>query len=101
MFENHRYYNCEIALDNGETYRVSANWLHNEGLDNWAGWECDAGHKRISVDKDFNVHSGVCYNDNLGNIFAEWDILSTPTICKKDRCTGCTDDLLMTKKELK
>jgi hypothetical protein len=101
MFKNHRYYNCEITLDNGETYRVGANWLHNEKLDDWFGWTCDAGHKRISIDKDFDVRSAVCHNDYLGNIFTGWDILPVPTVCKKDRCTGCTDDLLITKKEPK
>ena len=100
-FENHRYYNCEIKLDNGETYRVAANWLHNEAMDNWQGWDCDAGYKRISVNKDFDVSSATCHNDHLGNIFTGWDLFEKPTTCKLPTCTGCTDDLLISKREKK
>lgn len=98
-FENHQYYNCEIELDNGDKYRVSANWIHNEGLDNWQGWSCNAGYKRIDIAQDFSVYSAQCENDYLGNIFTEWDIFTQPTLCRRARCTGCTDDLLQHKKE--
>ena len=98
-FEDHRYYNSEILLSNGDKYRVSANWLHNEKLDNWHGWNCAAGFTRLDIDKDFNVHSSQCKNDNLGNIFTEWQPFLQPSICKLNRCTGCTDDLLQYKKE--
>jgi hypothetical protein len=98
-FENHQFYNCEITLDNGEQYKISANWLHNNQLDNWKGWQCNAGFHRIDVDKNFDVYSAQCQNDYLGNLFTEWQPLDAPTICKKSRCTGCTDDLLITKAE--
>lgn len=98
-FEDHQYYNCEISLSTGDKYRVSANWLHNEKLDKWHGWSCDAGFKRISIDKNFNVHSGQCENDKLGNIFTEWQPFKEPGICKQIRCTGCTDDLIVTKRK--
>lgn len=96
-FENHQYYNCEILLSNGDKYRVSANWIHNESLDNWKGWACDAGYKRLDIDADFNVHSSLCKNDALGNLFTDWSPLTKPTICNRNRCTGCTDDLLQHK----
>ena len=79
---------------------VSANWLHNENLDNWQGWECDTGFNRIYIDKDLNVYNGECKNDYLGNIFTSWELLNGSTICKQKRCSGCTDDLIQNKKEI-
>jgi hypothetical protein len=100
-FENHTYYNCEITLQDNTKYRVKANWLHNEGLDSWLGWTCDAGHRRLMIDENFNVSGGECLNDDLGNLFTEWRLLDKPTTCRQVRCTGCTDDLLQSKKENK
>lgn len=90
-----------MLLQNGDTYYVNANWIHNNDLDFWNGWECDAGFNRINIDENLNVYSGECLNDNLGNINGEWAILDRPTICKRNRCTGCTDDLIQFKKESK
>jgi hypothetical protein len=97
MFKNHRHYNCEITLDNGENFRVSAHWMHNNNLDNWQGWVCEAGHKRLHIDQYFNVYGATCQNDSLGNLFGDWMVLDAPTVCQKQRCTGCTDDLLTSK----
>lgn len=98
-FENHFYYNCEILLSNDEKYRVDANDIHNGQLDQWKDWSCNAGFHRISIDKNFNVYSGECHNDYLGNIKTGWVPFKEPTTCKQDRCTGCTDDLLIGKHE--
>lgn len=98
-FENQPYYNCEVLLDNGDKYRVGANWIHNEGLDHWQGWLCDAGNRRLDIDHTFDVYSSQCKNDYLGNIFTDWALLTEPAVCKHTRCTGCTDDLLQRKKE--
>ena len=96
-FENHQYHNCEITLSNGEKYFIAANWMHNNHLDHWQGWNCDAGFRRLYVDKDFDVYSGECHNDYLGNLKTQWAPLDQPTTCKQQRCTGCTDDLLISK----
>lgn len=98
-FENHQYYNCEITLSTGEQYRVAANWMHNNHLDMWKGWSCDVGFRRFDIDKNFDVWSGQCRNDYLGNLKTEWAPLPGPTTCKRQRCTGCTDDLLISKHE--
>jgi hypothetical protein len=98
-FENHQYYNCKITLDDGREFNVNANWLHNNQLDLWQGWACDAGRLRLSVNHKFDVYSGVCENDFLGNLFGSWQPLSSPTVCKRARCDGCTDDLLISKKK--
>jgi hypothetical protein len=95
-FENHVNYNCEIATDTGETYRVYANWLHNQQLDRWQGWQCDAGKTRFYIDKNFDVWSGECQNDYLGNVLTEWEPLQG-TKCRRKTCTGCTDDLMTEK----
>lgn len=93
MFEDHQYYNCKITLESGKEYRVAANWLHNQNLDQWQGWHCYAGRTRLMIDENFNVHSGECLNDHLGNLLSNWDLLETGTVCKQKTCTGCTDDL--------
>ena len=95
-FENHSNYNCEITLDTGQQYLVYANWIHNNRLDQWSGWSCSAGHTRFLIDKDFEIYSGECKNDHLGNVLSNWNI-KTDTLCKRNTCTGCTDDLLTEK----
>jgi hypothetical protein len=97
QFKDHKNHNCVIQLDTGEQYRVEADWLYAQNLDDWLGWHCDAGRHRLSIDHDFGVFSGVCQNDYLGNLFGEWQLLPEPTICTSTRCSGCTDDLLVKK----
>ena len=99
-FKNHKNYNCEITLDNGEKYLVYANWLHNNKIDFWKNWQCDAGVNRILVTEKFDVFSGECKNDYLGNLFKDFKILNE-NFCKRDRCTGCTDDLIIKKQKIK
>lgn len=98
-FENHENHNCEITLDNGEKYLIYANWLHNNNIDNWKGWSCDAGVNRILITENFDVFSGECKNDYLGNLFEGLKILDK-NFCKRDRCTGCTDDLMIKKQKV-
>ena len=95
--KNHKFYNCKIEFDDGSSHLVEANWLHNNNLDHWKDWHCDAGYNRLSIGPDLSVHSGVCMNDYLGQLDGEWSLLSSPTRCTQDRCNGCTDDLLAKK----
>ena len=96
-FSNHENYNCRILLDDGQEYLVYANWLHNEHLDNWKGWSCDAGKTRFYIDANLDVYGGECQNDYLGNAIDGINILDNGTTCKQDRCNGCTDDLAVAK----
>lgn len=98
-FENHQYHNCKITLEDGQHFLVSANWLHNQNLDYWKDWTCDAGHRRLFVDEKFDVYSGECLNDYLGNLQTKWRLLSQSATCRRDRCTGCTDDLMIKKQD--
>jgi hypothetical protein len=98
-FSNHIYYNCKVTTDDGQEFLIDANWMHNENLDHWQGWICNAGKDRIYIDSDLDVHSGMCKNDQLGNILTGWDILTDATTCNRLQCTGCTDDLIQHKRE--
>jgi hypothetical protein len=95
--ENQSNYNCRVRTDTGEEYLLYANWLHNNQQDHWQGWQCNAGATRLYIDKDLNVFSGECENDCLGTVF-DFDLLNS-TVCKRDRCGGCTDDLMVAKKQ--
>lgn len=92
----HKNYNCQIFDDEGIAHLVYANWMHNENLDHWHGYHCDAGNTRFYIDKNFDIWSGECKNDYLGNIFTHW-LPQSDTTCKRERCTGCTDDLITKK----
>lgn len=95
-FENQKNYNCRIITTDNEEYLIYSNWLHNEQLDNWQGWICEAGATRLLIDKDFKVYGGECKNDYLGSALDNFTLLDQ-TICKRTRCTGCTDDLIVAK----
>ena len=89
--------NCTLLLEDGKVCQFDANTLHNENVDYWQGWECEAGYSRLFIEDDLTVYSGECKNDMLGNLETGWAELTQPTICKKERCTGCTDDLIVKK----
>ena len=93
---DHTNYNCAVTLDDGRTVKVYASWLHNERLDQWQGWICAAGAKRLYVDKNFDVYSGECRNDYLGSVIEGFSLLPN-TVCRQSTCSGCTDDLLVEK----
>ena len=62
------------------------------------GWKLYQKLMLISVDldKNFDVWSGECKNDYLGNALKEWRP-KNDTVCKQATCTGCTDDLITKK----
>lgn len=94
--KDHDNHNCTVTEISGQQRRVYANWLHNNKLDHWRGWRCDAGATRFYIDANFDVWSGECKNDFLGNIFTEWQIKNN-TVCHRETCTGGTDDLMIKK----
>ena len=94
--QDHPNYNCVITTESGNTRRVYANWIHNNKLDNWQGWICHAGSTRFYIDNNFDVWSGECKNDLLGNVLTQWQPKDN-TICQRETCTGCTDDLITNK----
>jgi hypothetical protein len=96
-FENHENYNCKASLEDGSQYYLYANWLSNNELHHWRDWHCEAGVTRILIDKNLNVWSGECKNDKLGDIDQGWSLFEHHSVCSKEHCTGCTEDLLTTK----
>lgn len=96
-FENQKNFNCKIVTDQNREFYVYANWIHNQGLDYWQGWSCEAGQTRISIDGNLDVFGGACLNDKLGNIKTGWDLLTSNTQCRRERCSPCTDDLITEK----
>lgn len=96
-FEDELFYNCKIDLNTGESYLVTAYNLHGRKLDNWKGWHCNAGNTRLYIHSDGTVFNGECFTETLGNLNTNWNLLATPTVCPRNTCTGCTDDLLTTK----
>ena len=92
--KDHNNHNCTIIFDDGSSMKVFADWLHNTNNDHWKGWKCDAGVNRISIMDNFDVYSGRCKNDYLGNIMSDWTLLDD-NVCKRDRCNLCTDDLMI------
>lgn len=100
QFKDQENYNCEIKTNEGNTYRVYANWIHNKSLDQWNNWHCATGSTRLYIDKNFNVFNGECMVTNLGNAITGFDLVDH-TVCTKPRCTGCTDDLVTKKYEIK
>jgi hypothetical protein len=95
-FHNQENYNCRITTDTGDEYLIYSTWLHNEQLDQLKGWHCDAGHTRLFIDKNFDVYSGECHNDHLGNALDDFSLLDH-AVCQQQRCSGCTDDLVVAK----
>ena len=94
--KDHENYNCTITLDTGEQRRVFASWIHNNNLDQWKGWHCSAGSQNFYIDKNFDVYSGECKNDYLGNMFTDWQV-KNDTICHRETCSPNVDGLLATK----
>jgi hypothetical protein len=95
----HSNYNCKIISSDGQESFVHSNWLHNQNLDNWQGWHCQAGTQRLCIDKDLMVFSGECRNDFLGSALGDFELLDNGTICSRATCTGCTDDLAVAKQK--
>lgn len=92
---NQENYNCRVTTDSGEEFLIYVNWLHNNYMDSWSGWSCQAGAKRLLIDKDLKIYGGECKNDFLGTTDS-FDLLDS-TICQQKTCTGCTDDLMVEK----
>ena len=99
-YTNHPNYNCQIILDNGEAYNIYANWLHNQNLDKWQGWHCNAGVTRVYININGEVYDGECKNSRLGDLHTGWNLKDEDnSICHRTTCTGCTDDLIVTKEK--
>lgn len=98
MTVNDRNYNSKVTFEDNTTALIYASRLHNENLNYWLGWHCDAGVNYIYI-YDNEVYSGECRNDKLGTLDQDWELIDNYTICKLDRCSGCTTNLLQKKQK--
>lgn len=90
---------CTVVLADGTEIDVESFEVWRNNLANFQGWTCSAGVDSIVVETDFQVWSGVCRNDNMGNLFDEnFSLLEKPTVCEKIQCTTCIADLINNKK---
>ena len=91
---------CIVVLKDGATIEANSLDLFRKDLHHFKGWTCTAGTDSILIESDFQVWSGICRIDNLGNLFDDdFNLLQSPTVCTKDQCTTCENDLTNTKKK--
>lgn len=89
-------YNIKVTFDDNSLELVYATKLHNEDLDHWQGWHCMAGVNAIYIYEN-TVYGGECKNDLLGNLNSEWNLIENYAVCQRDRCSGCTIDIMQEK----
>jgi hypothetical protein len=92
-------YNSKVTFADNTTALIYATRLHNEKIDYWKGWQCAAGVDSIYIYEN-TVYGGECCNDKLGVLTQEWELIDDYTICKLERCSGCTVDLMQKKQKL-
>jgi len=93
--ENEIHYNCIVIDTENVEHRVNSKQLYVKKLNAFKDWFCNVGIDRISIEKDL-VYGGECRNDFLGTV-DNWELLKEPTICKREFCTACSQDLLISK----
>lgn len=92
-------YNVVVLDDQGQEHLMHANQLQDWNLHYWAGWSCNAGVDYIYVTEDGRCWGSQCENDYLGNVNEHpIKLLTNPTICRQNHCTGCTNDLTVSKR---
>lgn len=88
-------YNAKITFEDGTSNLIFVNNLNNAKANLWEGWHCKAGVTAIYIYKN-EVYSGECRNDRLGSL-DQWELINEYTVCKQQRCFGCTTDMLQEK----
>lgn len=90
-------YNARATYDDGSEDLVFVNNLSNRAEDYFEGWLCKSGVTSIYIYQN-EVWGGECRNDRLGTL-DDWELLTQDTVCKTERCYGCTTDMLQAKKK--
>ena len=77
---------------------MHANDVIKQHLNQYKGWECNAGIESLMINWDGEVHRATCrVGGTLGNIYnGTFSIPSDPVICTRDWCT-CAADIPLTK----
>lgn len=91
-------YNTIVYYDDGDAVQIHGQKLDNLGLNNFQDWQCDAGFNRIIIMPDTSVYSAECENDAMGKLSDNsFQLFTHPTTCKRVRCTGNPDDIMVQK----
>lgn len=77
---------------------IHANDIIKEHLNQFKGWQCNAGIESLMINWDGEVHRATCrVGGSLGNIYNNtFDIPLEPIVCTRDWCT-CAADIPLTK----
>jgi MoaA/NifB/PqqE/SkfB family radical SAM enzyme len=89
--------NCRID----DQQIIHANDVIKKHLNQFKGWQCNAGLESLMINWDGEVHRATCrVGGSLGNIYQDTFITPTkPIICTRDWCT-CAADIPLTKQVL-
>jgi MoaA/NifB/PqqE/SkfB family radical SAM enzyme len=90
------YANCIIDDDPNKLYH--ANDIIKLHMNQYKGWECNAGLESLMINWDGDVHRATCrVGGSLGNIYDKtFNVPSEPIVCTRDWCT-CAADIPLTK----
>lgn len=110
FFKNNKSYrsNPKVVTDKGKTIRVKENQILLDRLNNFKGWECNAGIDWISVKVDGTL-SAICGNE-LYNLTDKFNLYESgfiekfnpkiiPTTCNRDGC-WCLFETNMSKRKV-
>jgi MoaA/NifB/PqqE/SkfB family radical SAM enzyme len=85
-----------VRIDDSEV--MHSNDVIKKHLNQFKGWQCNAGLESLMINWDGEVHRATCrVGDSLGNIYnGTFVVPSEPVICTRDWCT-CAADIPLTK----
>ena len=77
---------------------MHANDVIKEHLNQYKGWQCNAGIESLMINWDGEVHRATCrVGGSLGNIYKDtFKLPNEPITCTRDYCT-CAADIPLTK----
>lgn len=83
----------QVTYDNASTVKEHPDNLIKKLQNNFKGWRCYAGVRRIHIEFDGNIYVGNCLNGgSIGNIKNNHNfLLSEPVVCESSFCTSNLD----------
>jgi MoaA/NifB/PqqE/SkfB family radical SAM enzyme len=86
--------NCRID----DSQIIHANDVIKTHMNQFKGWQCNAGVESLMINWDGEVHRATCrVGGSLGNIYkGTFSVPVGPIICTRDNCT-CAADIPLTK----
>ena len=78
------------VTENAKSYYTNASDIIRKNLNRFQGWYCDVNRRKVLIEENGDVTSGVCNNEGIiGNIFDnEFQLFSDKaTVCKQSQCS--------------